>query len=1151
MARTEYTLLSDIQHVKNASMFTGLFSRNAPVYALDDDFKIYRTSTAHSPALRKLFDELLTNASDEYLRFNKVTQIRCVIDANGEIEVFNDGGGIAVERFHDAEVEKNRRTQTSNQIVYKPEAIFSMLRCGSSLNENANKTLASAHGLGAKLTNIHSDRFILETLDMHTGLLYTQVFENGNEIIHPPTIIPFKGLSSGYVKIRYLPTYSRFEYTSPPSAADMKEIIDITRMRLAYTSAFLGRNVNITLNGKKMNINNIQNLLIKFLPENSPTYATNFTTDRRDTYMDIAISVVQPVFKATANAITVVNGMVVDCGGSHFTYIRSLVNAELKKMKSDFKASDLVIAANIRMHVDGWDSQSKNSLNIKTSIFKMFTYDETFITKAAKLIITYNNNKTAITRRQPRAVDKKTITDKYQAAKSTAHPRILMLAEGDSAMGTLKRILAQRNGNYNINNTGIFSLGGVPPNIDKQIEKEDEANHIIQLRESFYESKTFGALVSVLGLKVNTQYTSVKKLQYSSIIICTDADLDGRGCICSLVLNMFYHLWPSLFELGFVTIWNSPVLRVLNGAGAIKKEFCTETEFHQYVDEGHLKPNDRVKYLKGLASHDSVFIPHMSARFHQDVIIVTVDETTKTLFNIYYSNDSSKRKEKLSVPAAVFESADIMGMINDRIINCSRHLDIHLAAFMQYGLLRTLKAFDGLTPVSRKVLTTLRKMKSKTMRVFQVAGAVANEMKYHHGDKSINDAIIKMAQAFPGSNNIPLLIKEGEMGSRNRKGKDAGSSRYVSAKLNRKLLDALFPKRDFDLLPKQEDEGVEVEPRYFLPVLPLVILELTTRVSYGWNQRIYPRDVVHVAKTMLKLINNKTITDKDRNLRPSRQGYNGNIDIVDGVIVAEGKFTFDEKKDIITVTELPLWIEPANFAQKYAEDERVDDINNYTTDDSVEIVMKMKTGVVRELGEEGIRNYLKIVKVFKEQLNIINEVGVVESFASAYDVLYKCFVMNVEKYKKRIERESLLLKYIILREENIIKLAKSPKSDVNTYKQLCEVTEEQAVEILKKDGYVAINTTAINTASNYSTEALANLFKKNQSYDYLYSVGVSHMNINNLNKRINDLELLKAELQKLENAMHDPHFPGSQMFKEDVEACIRALDSGRVVVDGS
>jgi DNA topoisomerase-2 len=295
---------------------------------------------------------------------------------------------------------------------------------------------------------------------------------------------------------------------------------------------------------------------------------------------------------------------------------------------------------------------------------------------------------------------------------------------------------------------------------------------------------------------------------------------------------------------------------------------------------------------------------------------------------------------------------------------------------------------------------------------------------------SMDQAIIKMAQRYPGSNNYPLCIGDGQFGSRNRKGKDSGSPRYISVNLNKELADVLFLRGDLDILTKTYEDGIEVEPQYYMPVLPMCILETKKAVSYGWQHKRYARDLHAVVKLLKKLIKGSTITEEEKIIPPSTYGYKGDIIWNDGAVYAKGIYKNYPKQNKIIVTELPLFINPSKYVDAMGESLLVTNIRNYSTDANIEIQIDMISGYMDKIKD--LDEFLHINQRFSEELNYINELGVIQHFDSIYEVLYKTFTMNKNKYCERARRESLLLKYLIMREENTLTFLRSIQNDKST-----------------------------------------------------------------------------------------------------------------------
>ena len=164
---------------------------------------------------------------------------------------------------------------------------------------------------------------------------------------------------------------------------------------------------------------------------------------------------------------------------------------------------------------------------------------------------------------------------------------------------------------------------------------------------------------------------------------------------------------------------------------------------------------------------------------------------------------------------------------------------------------------DGFKPSQRKVIYVCNNKwktgKEKSMKIFQLGGLVAAEAYYHHGSSSLESTIITMAQEF--KNSLPLLEEHGQFGS--LRSPVAGAARYIGTKLsdNFKLL-----YKDFELIEYKEEEGVSIEPHYFLPILPAVLLNGSSGIAVGFATNILNRNPIDVIKACKNVINGRKVT---------------------------------------------------------------------------------------------------------------------------------------------------------------------------------------------------------------------------------------------------------------------------------------------------
>ena len=136
-----------------------------------------------------------------------------------------------------------------------------------------------------------------------------------------------------------------------------------------------------------------------------------------------------------------------------------------------------------------------------------------------------------------------------------------------------------------------------------------------------------------------------------------------------------------------------------------------------------------------------------------------------------------------------------------------------------------------------EIFTGLKRNLTKEIRVAQFAGSVSEMSAYHHGEASLQGAIIGMAQNFVGANNINLLQPNGQFGTRIMGGNDSASARYIHTQLN-PIVDTIFPQADLPLLEYINDDGLMVEPKWYCPIIPMVLVNGMVGIGTGFSTTI-------------------------------------------------------------------------------------------------------------------------------------------------------------------------------------------------------------------------------------------------------------------------------------------------------------------------
>jgi len=1145
---TEYENLSQREHIlKRMNLYLG--SKNATentIWILNKDTnQLEKETISYSIALTNALFEVLQNAVDHCLRCKNIKGLnKCDIiklnfnKDNGEISVFNNGQGIKVEKFNNTE-------------QYIIEVIFSEYLSGSNFNNDSDIKIG-ANGLGIKLLNTISEYFIVETSDAINKLYYTQKFEKNNSIKNRPIIEKFTKLSKEQkvpqTKITFLPDYKLFN----TSVKDIKETLDkLLYTYITYISVYLGEKYKIYYNDELITKNTLSHLSESILDKEDIIKCQLYNKeDKKNDFLEVNIGLYDG--SDGQEHISILNGLYVSNSGTHLQYINKLILDNLKsklekKLKDKVKITNKLISNFLFIFIKGdlrnleFTNQCKNELKIPLSRFKDYEFEP----KVYKKI--WEKLETEFDRIYLDKISKENVTKKTSKLKGIAKYRsadkagtnegykcTLVIPEGDSAESCVRNGLTS-NKELGYKYYGIFNIQGVPLNVRKEIDikeikKNNKIEYIIDRKKKLLENERINSLIKVLNLNYSYSYDltedgdkEYKTLRYGKILIAVDADVDGLGMICSLILNFFNVFFPKLLERKIINIFATPLIRAYpNKKNKYIEEFYNIEEYNEWLKKNNV--NDyKISYIKGLATHSNMEIKYMFKKVEENIYTFLLDEKANDYFEIYFGNDADKRKLILSSEDK-YEEDDYKLKYKNKAISCSYQLNTNTKEFQLDNIQRKMPhIIDGLNPARRKVLAgSIKKFKQSNnkLKVFQLGGFIAEHMMYHHGSDSLNKTIINMAQNFAGSRNIPLLLPIGQFGSRYKGGDDAGSARYIDTKLNKSVVDLLFPSIDNDLLEYNVIDGVIAEPKYFVPILPTVLLEDVSLPSTGWKIEVYSRDIDQVIKNVKYLIddeNSKLIKMKYfKNKFKGKEIQNKNVNMLIGTYEISKK-----SKDEVIVTELP----PKTWNEKYIENlekkEFIDEVFDESTIEDVRIIVKFKKDELSKLEEnyKDSKNYneyldyieynLSLYTKLSHHINLYNMNNTVKEYTKYHYIMYDWFKVRKEFYIKRIDRESILLKYRIIILENIIRFIENHEKY-----NISKKSDIIANKILKDNEYIELNKSIIDSPGLLSNEELENnILNINQSYDYLLNLSYRKMNEQSYKNNKDKLKELKDKLK--------------------------------------
>jgi DNA topoisomerase-2 len=829
------------------------------MFVYDDEQKqMIKKKIKFVPGLYKLYDEGIVNMRDHHVRmrdmiaeqelivsgqhpnnskiemgrkYRPVKTIEINVDlANDLITLKNDGDGIDVA-FHNTEK------------VYVPELIFGNLLTGTNFDSNERRTVRGQNGYGAKLINILSTEFILETVDASRGLKYTQRFTNNMSAREEPVIAKYKGLP--YTQLSFKPDFKRFGLAK---LSDDDTVL-LMRKRAYDLAACTSKDVTVWYNNEKLEVKTFEryiDLYIGARGENKRIY----TVVNPDWEIAVCVSP-----DNNFEHVSFINGICTYRGGKHVDHASNIIASRLAKYSTDNKKGmtgitpksikdNMWLFINSTMVNPSFDTQTKENFTTNITDFRnRCDVDDDFIAKLAQPKLGLLEKAVRLSEfkagkglkksdgKKAKRVKLHKLQDAPYAGKGKKSLKCaLILTEGDSATTSAAAGLAGLKDEER-------KYYGYMPLRGKIINPKDSKLETIE------NNKEFSDLKKVIGLKQGADYSApnaIESLRYGRVILMTDADVDGDH-IKGLGFNLFHEFWPSLLKIeGFFCSLLTPIMKVIHKTNGKKISFYSLSEYNQWKDENQLSINMwETRYYKGLGSSKSneakEFFTKMKLQAYswddlsrmlaKNALNATVDPVPDVVnpalapapdvvtvipveqhpefdtisqysdvsmmtniesFKNYYSN-SKRHPCDLAIELAFSKkNADYrkgwitnylklkaddkidLGLQDLKTMSYYDFINEKLIDFSVYDNERSIPSIaDGLKPSQRKVIyTVLTKAFKTNIKVSELGGLVATKTSYHHGDTSMVETIVGLAQDFPGSNNINMLLPEGQFGSR-------------------------------------------------------------------------------------------------------------------------------------------------------------------------------------------------------------------------------------------------------------------------------------------------------------------------------------------------------------------------------------------------
>jgi DNA topoisomerase-2 len=530
-------------------------------------------------------------------------------------------------------------------------------------------------------------------------------------------------------------------------------------------------------------------------------------------------------------------------------------------------------------------------------------------------------------------------------------------------------------------------------------------------------------------------------------MIMTDQDTDGSH-IKGLIFNFFYNGWRDLLESGdFITSFRTPVLKVFLSQTAkqaktnktnktdkkIKKikepsqqqqvlSFYNKQTYVAWAAANEdLAAKATVKYYKGLGTSTPKEGREYFADIANNQIRYNFTDDSGGALEKAFAENAKSRKEILSR----YDE----NVVIDQSLNTLTYEEFVYQEFIHYmndSNIRAIPTIDGLKEAQRKTIFAItRQALTNETKVTEAQSLISKMTRYHHGETSMHEAIIKMAQTYKGSNNINYLKPCGQFGTVLMGGADSSAPRYLFTCVS-EYARAIFHPDDDDIYDQLEDEGQSIEPAHFFPVVPMSVVNGARGTGTGYSTYIpnfNPRDVI----TRIRAITKREPTDTLPPMVPWYRGFQGTIVrdtkgwLCTGVVERVSTTT-------VNITELPIgvWIEPyVEFLSQLRLDKKIKRYDNYCavpdedkfSDIQIGFKIVVDPDVVDTSDQAALISLFNLtVKLPDTNMNLLIK-GRVQQFSSVEKILEMYYPMRLAFYARR--RENVLRK--MERQETIIR----------------------------------------------------------------------------------------------------------------------------------
>ncbi|PQE31363.1 hypothetical protein CJF32_00001942 [Rutstroemia sp. NJR-2017a WRK4] len=1001
----QYQKLTQLEHIiKRPDTYIGSVERTEQtMWVFNSETKeMELRKVSFVPGLYKIFDEIMVNAADNKQNDPNMKNIKVVVDREkGEISVENDGKGIPVE-IHGKEK------------IYIPEMIFGHLLTGSNYDDEEAKTTGGRNGYGAKLCNIFSTKFTLETQDSNTGKRYKQTWTDNMSKMGKAKISSSK--NADFTRVTFTPDWEKFKMNGIDD--DFEALVK----RRVYDMAGTVKGVKVTLNGSLIKLNfqkYIEMYAQAINKERGTEESSNNTVIIEDSKGHPNWEVGFAVSDGSFQQVSFVNSIATTSGGTHVNYIADQICEKLLEVVKKRNPKGAALKANqVRNHIflfvnclitnPAFTSQTKEQLTTRVKQFgSKCNLSEEFLkkigkTEAVENILNFAAKKADLElaksdgNRRSRMNNPK-LVDANLAGTKRGHECTLILTEGDSAMG----LAVAGRAVLDPDRIGVFPLRGKMLNVRDasidQISKNSEIQNIKQF----------------LGLKHKTVYQNTLGLRYGHLMIMADQDHDGSH-IKGLLINFLQVQFPSLLKIdGFFQEFITPIVKVWKGSNPKKpsnlRSFFTLPQYEQWQEQ-HSGEKWEHKYYKGLGTSRpedaQIYFNDLDVHLREFETIKPEEEEMVEL--AFSKKKADARKQWLGnfVPGTFLDHTDKQLTYNDFI-------NKELILFSMADNMRSIPSVvDGLKPGQRKVMYACFKRNLTTdMKVVELAGYAGQVSAYHHGEASMHMTIIGLAQNFVGSNNVNCLEPSGQFGTRFQGGSDAASPRYIFTRLS-PFARRIFSVLDEPVLEYNTDDGRSVEPVNYYPVVPMVLINGADGIGTGWSTNIpnyHPIEIVNNIKRRMGRLDGSDEEKPFEPMIPWFRGWKGTAEAAgpdrfkfNGIIRETGPTE-------VEITELPIRMWTNDFKARLEEIIKAEkvpsfikDYKEYNDHKNVHVIIQLDEKHMKAALAEGLAEKFKLNKtIATSNMVAFDHTGRIKKYEKVEDILEEFYVLRFKMYTVR------------------------------------------------------------------------------------------------------------------------------------------------------